>query len=84
MNLTKAIQFIYPDAKPNDYTVQDDSDGKGQFIAQWNLTQPQPTQAELEAAWTQVKDVPPAPSLEEQLKQLQQVVNDLIFGGMAL
>lgn len=85
MNKVEAIIKLFPNAKPGiDFTVRDDSDGNGQYIEAWNLTEPQPTVAELQAAWEQVKDVPPAPSLEEQLKQLQQVVNDLIIGGMGL
>ena len=32
-----------------DVILQDDSDGKGPYIKQWNLSIPQPTQAQLDA-----------------------------------
>lgn len=32
-----------------DVILQDDSDGKGVYIKQWNLSIPQPTQAQLDA-----------------------------------
>ena len=35
---------------PEDFTLQDASDGKGAYIAQWNSDQPQPTEAEIETA----------------------------------
>lgn len=52
MNIALVIQHLYPTAKPLvDFWVRDDSDGNGPYIAAWNLPDPQPTQAELEAAW---------------------------------
>jgi hypothetical protein len=35
---------------PEDFTLQDASDGKGAYIAQWNSASPQPTVAEIESA----------------------------------
>lgn len=50
MNLAIAIGQLFPDADPfGDYIVQDD--GAGAYIAQFNLPEPQPTPAELDAAW---------------------------------
>ena len=50
MNISQIIQFIYPEAISDvDYRVEDN--GTGQKITMWNLVDPQPTQAELEAAW---------------------------------
>ena len=50
MNIAQVLQYLYPDADAmKDYIVQDD--GEGAYIKKWNLAEPQPTQAELEAAW---------------------------------
>lgn len=52
MNPVFAIKQLYPNAiNLTDFTVEDKSDGKGPFIAEWNLSDPQPTQAELDQAW---------------------------------
>ena len=51
MQLWKALAYLYPNAQPlRDYTIVE-RDGV-QTIAQWNLPQPQPTDAELQAAET--------------------------------
>lgn len=34
----------------SDFILQNDSDGNGTYIAQWNSDQPQPTEAEIETA----------------------------------
>ena len=34
----------------SDFILQDDSDGNGEYIAQWNSASPQPTEAEIETA----------------------------------
>lgn len=47
-DLIARILAIYPDINLMfDVTVQDDSDGKGQYIAAWLDPRPQPTEAEL-------------------------------------
>jgi hypothetical protein len=52
MNKALAIMQLYPNANPLvDFVVQDDSDGNGPIIAQWNSSEPQPTDEELQAAW---------------------------------
>jgi len=49
MNLPNALQHLFPSADPTrDYVVQDDGDGPR--IAAWNLPDPQPTLAQLQAA----------------------------------
>ena len=35
---------------PEDFTLQDASDGKGAYIAQWNSASPQPSAVEIETA----------------------------------
>lgn len=46
--LAERILSIYPDADLREsIIVQDDSDGKGPYIAKWSDPRPQPTEAEL-------------------------------------
>lgn len=47
---------------------------RGPYIAAWNLPHPQPTEAELQAAWDEIKDLPPEPrplTAEERLVELE-------------
>jgi hypothetical protein len=51
MNLDGAIQQLFRNAVNGvGYLLQDDSDGKGPYIKEWNLPDPQPTLEKLEAA----------------------------------
>lgn len=52
MTLYEKIKAIYPDLTDNDFetviTLQNDSDGKGDYIKSWNHpTKTQPTEEEL-------------------------------------
>ena len=54
MILYDKIITIYPELKPEDFltviTLQNDSDGRGDYIKAWNHpTLPQPTQEQLDA-----------------------------------
>jgi hypothetical protein len=54
MTLYQRIMVIYPDLLPQDFLIvirlQNDSDGRGDYIAAWNhLTFAQPTQEQLDA-----------------------------------
>lgn len=58
MNISLAIMYMYPQANPLvDFSVQDDSDGEGPYIAKWDVKNangvvlPEPTEAELQTAW---------------------------------
>jgi hypothetical protein len=51
--LSQALQYLYPDASARlDYRLQDDSDGRGPYIAYWNEAKlgQLPTQAKLDSA----------------------------------
>lgn len=53
MTLYEKIIAIYPDLQPQDFLdtirLQNDSDGRGDYIAEWNHpTLPRPTDAQLE------------------------------------
>jgi hypothetical protein len=54
MNLYEKIMAIYPQLEDKDFytviTLQNDSDGKGDYIAKWEHTLPRPTDEELGAA----------------------------------
>jgi hypothetical protein len=51
MNLYEKIKQLYPQLTDNDFftviTLQNDSDGKGDYIAKWEHTLPRPTDKEL-------------------------------------
>ena len=54
MTLYEKVMTLYPDLQPQDFLtvirLQNDSDGKGDYIAEWNHpTYPKPTDSELEA-----------------------------------
>lgn len=49
-SLYDIIKYIYPDIQDWQFSVQDNGDGQGQFVAYWYYEQPQPTEAEMEAA----------------------------------
>jgi len=54
MHLVEKIRKVYPELKDTDFfsiiIVQDDSDGNGPYIKQWNHpTLPRPTQEQLDA-----------------------------------
>lgn len=54
MTLVEQIKAVYPQLTDLDFlyniVVKDNSDGNGPFIAEWNLTLPKPTQADLDSA----------------------------------
>ena len=80
MNIAQAIMHLYPDSKPLiDFIVQDDSDGNGPYIASWNLSDEQPTPAQLEQAYAEFLALPipiPEPS-EVDMLGMQMVEKDL-------
>ena len=53
MNLYDKIMAIYPQLEQQDFlttiTLQNDSDGKGDYIAKWEHTLPRPTDEQLGA-----------------------------------
>lgn len=57
MTLQEKIFTIYPELNKNytdfdptrPYKLQDDSDGRGPYIKEWNYHKPQPTQEQLDA-----------------------------------
>jgi len=49
MNLHAKLSALFPGAGPYDWQIDDASDGKGQYIAEWNRAEPQPSQAEIDA-----------------------------------
>ena len=56
MNLDNAIQYLFPNAvNGKDYVLQDDSDGKGPYVKEWTLLDPEPSMAELQAVEAQAE-----------------------------
>lgn len=85
MNIALSIIYLYPKANPmTDFIVQDDSDGKGPYIALWNLDKPQPTETELLSAWeayqeAEANKTPVLSEIEqvrEELAQMQIALTD--------
>ena len=56
MNLYERIMSLYPELKQEDFfttiRLQNDSDGKGDYIKEWNHTLPKPTDEQLTALET--------------------------------
>jgi hypothetical protein len=54
MSLFDRIMALYPDLTPQDFMttirLQNDSDGNGDYIKEWNHTYPRPTDEQLGAA----------------------------------
>jgi len=68
MDITQAINHLYPDAEFwDDFEVSDDANGNGPYISVWNVKNsdgtdaPKPSVAELQAAWD-VLQATPAPA----------------------
>ena len=57
-----------------DVRLQDNSDGKGAFIAEWNLDIPKPTMAQLDA----MEALIPAYEFKIAIKQLREKRNQLL------
>ena len=53
MTLTEKIKVIYPELEDKDFLtvirLQNDSDGRGDYIAKWEHTLPRPTDEQLGA-----------------------------------
>ncbi|WP_042208366.1 XkdW family protein [Paenibacillus durus] len=84
MNITLTLQHLYHGADPiRDFEVWDDSDGKGPYIAVWNLDAPQPTEEELQAAWEAYQKAE-ADKLPAELGELEQLRKELADTKAAL
>ena len=55
MDIYLTIKHIYPDLTDNDFMVLDDNQWKWPYIKWYNTEILQPTQAELEVAWLEIK-----------------------------
>lgn len=79
-SLALAILHLYPELKPDiDFVVVSEEDI--QWIAKWNNEHPEPSDADLEAAWEDYLANPPEKPLSE-LELMQKAIDDLILGGM--
>lgn len=87
MNLFEKIKTIYPDINDNDFnpifgtiTLQNDSDEKGDYIANWNHpTYARPTQQQLDALENveYVEPPKPEPTPLEKLEAAGLTISDL-------
>ena len=51
MQIPIVLNYMFPGVGREGWEVQDDSNGKGPYIAEWHLSEPQPTVAELQVIW---------------------------------
>ena len=67
-----------------DVILQDDSDGKGVYIKQWNLSIPQPTQAQLDALDAQgnIVEANQVAALAQEQANKQSALNKLKTLGL--
>jgi hypothetical protein len=67
-----------------DVILQDDSDGKGPYIKQWNLSIPQPTQAQLDALDAQgnIVEANQVAALAQEQANKQSALNKLTALGL--
>lgn len=72
----KTLLKLFPDYQENDWFLQDDSNGNGPYIKQWNRPEPQPTRAEIEAA-----EALPDPVIVPQSVSMRQGREALIRRG---
>lgn len=80
--MLESILKRYPSMKSEDIGIQDNSDDKGAFISFWNSDAPKPSPEDLKR-WQQEDAGTPAPlALEERIKELENVVNMLLLGGI--
>jgi hypothetical protein len=79
LNIVQVLQDKFPNAINGiDYMVRDDSDGNGAYLDVWNLTDPKPTDEELQAAWDDLQANPPVPPKSEvQILGEQLVERDI-------
>lgn len=80
-----AIQHLYPTAvRMVDFVVQDDLDGKGAYIARWDLDALKPTDEELQAALEAMQPKESDDSIEqkktEKLRYLDKCCSQAITG----
>ncbi len=76
MNLARALIYLFPNTcMMKDILVRDD--GEGAYIDQWNISDPQPTQEQLDQAWIEVVR-------KDKLNELDEACeNDILSGFIA-
>jgi XkdW protein len=81
MDIARALLHLHPNAVPlKDFIIMDLSDGKGPFISEWNLEDPEPTAEELLTVWEEIKDIPtviPKTEIEILTEKNEQLEKEL-------
>jgi hypothetical protein len=73
MNKALAIQYLFPKAINFQDFIVEESDGV-QTITYWGLSDPIPTDEQLQVAWDKCKDIAPPPTQEERISQLETFI----------
>lgn len=73
MSIYHAIKYIYPGIRDDQFRLQDDSDGRGPYIARWEFDQPEPTPAQIEQA---IATMPPpwAADLKAEFREERELL----------
>ena len=84
MKISIVLAYMFPNEDPDTaWEVRDDGDGP--YIDVWNLVEPQPTQAEFEAAWPATQVMLADKVIKQQLLATDagfiRVIEDLIDVG---
>lgn len=84
-DLNACLHYLFPEAGEGAWVLQDDSDGKGAYIRDWNLDAAKPTDAELDAVaaeaevwWAQQQAaLPETVATDDLVKALVAEINTL-------
>jgi hypothetical protein len=74
-----AIKHLFPGIEDHQFLLQDDSDGRGPYIAKWDHPSPQPTPQQIQAA---IAVLPPewAARLREEFKAEREELLNRMMG----
>jgi hypothetical protein len=73
-----AIKYLFPGITNEEFRLQDDSDGKGPYIAMWNRPEPKPTMEQINAT---IATMPPpwkAEVLDEFKLEREKLLNRMM------
>ena len=76
MNIAHVLMYMFPGTDTPEHWSVAMSSGV-QYISDWRLNEPQPNMEEIEAAYEEMKAIPPEPeppTLEERVAQLEEKV----------
>jgi len=79
MQLYNRILKLVPSVDSKDFTLQDNSDGKGPFIAKWTSTEQQPTEADIASVDDSPSLAISAEEVQNNRRKSYQLESDALF-----